>query len=210
MTRPIDPPAKNDKTAARSAASKSSPKRTPKPTSSPKSSQRRARGLLSVGVELDKILQPHHRKRGIADADLVGAWSQIMGKDLAHQCSPQRLARGPQGEPGTLHLNVWGPLALELQHLSPQLIERVNSHYGYRAVGRLAFHQLPAPANPPGGRGQPSAAETGRPYKTGPSRHEAQAASPDLEARLTEITDPELRAALLELGRSIETTESKS
>jgi hypothetical protein len=34
-------------------------------------------------------------------------------------------------------------LALELQHLAPQIIERVNAHLGHAAVARIALVQRP-------------------------------------------------------------------
>ena len=156
---------------------------------------RRARGLLAVALEVDKVMQPHHAKRGFAAGDLAVAWARIMGPDLAEHCAPRHLTRGPKGEAGTLHINVWGPLALELQHLSPQLIERINSHYGYRAVARLAFHQTP----PPGLHTQPRRAKTA----AAPGRRDRAQRGPDREARLAAIEDPELQAALRDLGESV-------
>ncbi|MGO9392701.1 DUF721 domain-containing protein, partial [Rhodoblastus sp.] len=46
-------------------------------------------------------------------------------------------------EPATLVLRVSGGMAIEIQHMAPQLIERVNAHLGWRAVGRLAIRQGP-------------------------------------------------------------------
>jgi hypothetical protein len=38
-----------------------------------------------------------------------------------------------------------GPVALELQHLSDQVLARVNGHLGRRVVERLRFVQDPTP-----------------------------------------------------------------
>jgi len=43
----------------------------------------------------------------------------------------------------TLIVKVEGAMALELQHLSPQIIERLNNYYGYAAIGRLHIIQSP-------------------------------------------------------------------
>ncbi len=50
---------------------------------------------------------------------------------------------GEEREPGTLVLRVEGPAAIEIQHLSGVICERVNRFLGWRAVARLALRQAP-------------------------------------------------------------------
>ena len=70
----------------------------------------------------------------------------MVGPLLAARSMPERL-RFPQGERlgGTLFIRVEGSFALEFQHLTPQILERVNTFYGYRAVERLVMKQGPIP-----------------------------------------------------------------
>ena len=42
-----------------------------------------------------------------------------------------------------LQVRVEGAYALEIQHLHPVIIERVNRYFGWRCVGRLAIRQGP-------------------------------------------------------------------
>ena len=58
-------------------------------------------------------------------------------------------------EPATLVLRVEGPAAIEIQHLSGVILERVNRFFGWQAVDRIALRQAPLrrrqqPAPPPG------------------------------------------------------------
>ena len=46
-------------------------------------------------------------------------------------------------EPATLVLRVEGPAAIEIQHLSNVILERVNRFFGWQAVGRIALRQAP-------------------------------------------------------------------
>ncbi len=46
-------------------------------------------------------------------------------------------------EPATLVLRVEGPAALEIQHLSAVILERVNRFFGWQAIGRIALRQAP-------------------------------------------------------------------
>jgi hypothetical protein len=46
-------------------------------------------------------------------------------------------------EPATLVLRVEGPVALEIQHMSGVIIDKVNRFFGWRAVGRIQIRQAP-------------------------------------------------------------------
>jgi hypothetical protein len=80
-------------------------------------------------------------------------------------------------------------MALELQHRAPLVIERINLYLGRAAISRLAFVQGPLPLTPPAARAAPSALADG----------EAEA----IDRSVVEIPDPELRAALARLGKSV-------
>ena len=54
-----------------------------------------------------------------------------------------RPVEGQPQEPATLVLRVEGPMALEIQHSSDVILERVNRFFGWSAVGRLALRQAP-------------------------------------------------------------------
>lgn len=131
-------------------------------------------------------------KHGMAFGALLADWSSIMGPRLAEQTSPLKLVfpRGKRDE-ATLHLRVSGPAALLLQHEEPQVLERINAFFGWRAVTRLKLvHGAPVlkhrwkPPPPP------------------------KRLTPQQEAELARHTAgledaPELREALERLGRAI-------
>ncbi|MDE0779997.1 MAG: DciA family protein [Alphaproteobacteria bacterium] len=158
-------------------------------------SNKRASGLRAIGAESSKATSPIRRKRGFFEASVFSDWNAIVGPELGDQCVPMRLARGPEGEGGTLHVRVTGPLALELQHLEPQVIERINSFYGFRAIARLRMHQGPI-ASPI--------------RKSSPIRPKA---APEelvaLHEQLKSVTDPELRRALKTFGESVIARKSR-
>lgn len=109
-------------------------------------SERRHRtGPVSAARLVAKIVDPAFRRQGFAEAEALTRWAEIVGKDLARLATPEKLAfrRGsPAG--GTLHVRASGPAAVELQHMAPTIIERMNTYYGYRAVERLHIVQGPA------------------------------------------------------------------
>jgi hypothetical protein len=142
-----------------------------------------------VGGAVDPALA----KQGFGQSSLILHWDAIVGDRLAACSEPiklqwpgravQRLPDAPV-EPATLVLRVSGGMALEIQHMAPQLIERVNAHLGWRAVGRLALRQGPL-------------SKDKRPARIGPPDPQALA-----EARkATEgVEDEDLREALTLLG----------
>lgn len=135
-------------------------------------------------------------KHGFSSASLISDWSLIVGPELAATCQPVKLAfpRGAR-DGGVLHLNVSGGAALELQHIAPQIVERINGHLGYRAVGRLKLVHGPIA----GSRSQ-------RPAPRGVSA--APPVDPARWPELQTIEDVPLRDSLQRLGAAIAARES--
>ena len=133
-------------------------------------------------------------RQGFASTELVTHWTDIVGQEIAAHCEPMRI-KWPRGgdmeapEPATLVLRVEGPVAIEIQHLSPVILERVNRFFGWRAVGRLALRQAPLARRP--------------------ARQVRPAPDPQAAARIAatlDIGDEDLRNALARLGAAIKRT----
>ncbi len=149
--------------------------------------------MRALGAATAKVTGPLFRKRGFAEAGMLTNWPEIIGEVLARRTAPQRISY-PRGErtDGTLYIRVESAWATDLQHLSPQVIERINSYFGYRAVARLAISQGtvpagtdPAPAeNPPPISGQPPPIATGDVAKINDEDLRAALASLDAAVRL--------------------------
>lgn len=77
-------------------------------------------------------------RRGLAFGGLLAEWPSIVGARMADRTAPFRIVF-PHGqrENAVLHLRVATAVALDLQHLEPQIVERINGFFGYRAVARL-------------------------------------------------------------------------
>lgn len=130
-------------------------------------------------------------KRGFVEAALVSDWPNIVGSMLGGATLPLRIAF-PVGQRsgGTLHLRVAsGAVALQIQHQEPLVIQRINSHFGYGAVSRLALTQGTIAPRPP----RRSVAPPVLPPET----------ERRLEASLSIVEDPQLREVLSRLGRHL-------
>jgi hypothetical protein len=113
---------------------------------------------------LDTCLGPSLAAQGFAASDVIVAWPEIVGERLAAFTQPTRIewkrrraGADPEErpDPATLVVRVESAFALEMQHLAPVVIERVNAHYGWRCIGRIVLKQGPVrrfraePAPPP-------------------------------------------------------------
>ncbi|MBF0335340.1 MAG: DUF721 domain-containing protein [Alphaproteobacteria bacterium] len=154
---------------------------------------RRAIGPEQVSAMIGRVAGVALGKRGFAEGAVISEWPAIVGPLLAAQAMPLKLARG-RGEKaeGVLHLKVAsGAAAIELQHLEPLVLQRINGYFGYRAVARLALVQGPLP---------PRRAAKAAPPPPPPL---APADADALARRLDAVEDPDLRAALEGLGRML-------
>lgn len=100
---------------------------------------------------IDNCLAPALARQGFAGRQVVSLWPEIVGERLGRFSRPLKIdwprRRAGPGEaapdPATLVVRVEGAFALELQHLAPVVLERVNRHLGWRAVGKLVLKQGP-------------------------------------------------------------------
>ena len=147
---------------------------------------RLGRGPRPIASTLDRLIARSGHRRGFAEAGLLVDWAAIVGERVGQCTAPERLVRGRGGEPGALHLRIQPGWATEIQHLAPMILERINGYLGYDAVRRLVLKQ--------GAAGAPQ-----RPRSQPPG----EAEPPQLTAALAEVDDPELAAALRDLGRAV-------
>ncbi len=106
--------------------------------------ERRAYAARGLAELVPGLTRAAYKKRSPAGALLMSEWASIVGPRLAGETEPRRLS-GTQ-----LTIACSGPVAMELQHVSGVLIERINTHAGRRLVERLRFVQdsLAAPPAP--------------------------------------------------------------
>ncbi|MGH7071254.1 MAG: DUF721 domain-containing protein, partial [Acetobacteraceae bacterium] len=141
-------------------------------------------GPRPIAALLPRLTGPAFRRRSPLATRLITDWETIVGPAIAAVTTPLRCRAG------VLTISCAGPIALELQHLAPKLIERINNHFGRVLASRLAFRQSP-PARPV------------VPLPPSLPRPDAEAA---LSARLAGLEEGPLRDAFLRLGRALGST----
>lgn len=162
----------------------------PKPKSAP---PEKARGgpARAVAELLPDVSGAAFRKFGFVQSAVVARWPEIVGPRYAAVSVPEsiRFPRGKRAE-GTLCLVVRGAHGPMMQHIAPEIIDRVNRFFGYAAIVKVAIRQgemaTPAPRQAP------------------PSLRPVPA---ELGDSLRAIADPEFRAVLEALAAGVATTQ---
>ena len=163
--------------------------------SPPAEEKRRKRAAPSPAVERPRVNGPRaiadlmpaiggaaFRKFGFIQSSIVTRWAEIAGERHAALSMPESI-RFPVGKKAevTLHLIVAGAHAPILQHVIPDIIERVNRFFGYNAIARIAIRHGQVQAAPSADRPPPRML---RPIPV------------EVGEGLRDISDPELRAVL--------------
>jgi hypothetical protein len=130
------------------------------------------------------------RRFGFVQSSVVTRWPEIVGERHAQVCMPESI-RFPPGEKsdGILQLVVLPAHAPLIQHVIPEIMERVNRFFGYKAVVRVKLRQ--GAVKPPHAQEPPKAPPSLKPIPM------------ELGDSLRDIGDPELRTVLESLARSL-------
>ncbi len=153
-----------------------------------------------MATHLHKHIRKATRKAferyGFAYAEILAHWREIVGADIAGFCAPERIrwprmnaqhaANSRRKLGGTLVIRVTDGRAVELQHETSRIIDRVNTYYGYEAIIGITLVQGPLPAQ--------AAVAVKRPALDAEREGE-------LEQAVGQIENESLRHALTRLGR---------
>lgn len=134
-------------------------------------------GTKQIGAFVTQVTQPAFKKKSPILVRLALNWADFVGPHLGQQTEPRRLSAG------TLTLACAGPVAMELQHQTVQLLERINTACGLRGVHAIQRLKLV-------------------------QDHTLRPVAPRVQKRLPAVSvegveDDELRAALERLGGHI-------
>ena len=129
------------------------------------------------------------RRFGFVQSSIVTRWDDIVGSRYAEVSAPESI-RFPVGQKsnGTLNLIVGSGFAPMMQHVLPEIVERVNRFFGYNAVAKVTMKQGTVERRQAERRPPPAML---KPVPT------------DMGEGLREIGDPELRSVLESLARGL-------
>lgn len=135
----------------------------------------------ALGALIPSLTRPVFRRQNPSVARIMSDWVELVGPKLAGQTAPRGLTAG------TLTIAASGPMAMELTHLAPALIARLNGALGQVVVQRIKVVQGFVPRRPASPPPPP-------PSPPPPER---------VMAAIGEVNDPELREALARLAKGV-------
>ena len=149
----------------------------------------RENGLRALGGLAQRLTSGLAKGRGASIARLRADWPVIVGPELARTTRPDALLAGRGGRTGAkvLRMRVSSAAALEVQHMTSQIVERVNAYFGHRQIDDIRLTQGIIP-QPPVPRAPPA-----------PSPEVAA----QMASRVADVADSDLRAALARLGARV-------
>ena len=177
------------------------------------------KGFLQAGSLLEIGLRQSMAKRGFGESRVLTHWAEIVGADIARIAEPLKLNYPKDGFGADLVVLCVGANAPLVQMQIPDIIERVNSCYGYRAITRVKVtqtrgkhgganvaHAAMSQSNlpPPTGLVPSGFAEEATPFQ-----HRTKAdilrvsKKQDMHRALANVQNPALKTALESLGESI-------
>lgn len=154
--------------------------------------QRRDPGLRALSRRLPQITAPLLKGRSRAEATLLQDWPRIAGPELADVTRVHRLAFPKRDERRNARLTLACEpgAALNIQHSTPQLIERINGYFGFALVAEIALQQR-------------HMAQREEPRRKAPAAVPGAAELAEAETVTQGLEDPELRGAMTRLAAAV-------
>jgi hypothetical protein len=151
------------------------------------------KGEKQISELTNGIIDPVLARRAGINSALLGSWDEIAGEDFADCTRPEKITWARGGDdgsfrPGVLTIACEGARALFLTHAQGELIQRINSFFGFAAVQQIRIVQKPVYQQVKRSRAPP------------PLKGEA---ARKLEGMMQGIEDDKLRQAIARLGTAV-------
>ena len=96
-------------------------------------------GLRPFSNSIPKTLKKHLKKGGYNYSNIVDNWTQMVSKKISDCCYPITVKMGKEMRNGTLVLNVLHGKELEIEYAKKEIVDKVNSFFGYNCISRVTL-----------------------------------------------------------------------
>ena len=94
-------------------------------------------GLRPFSSSIPKTLKKHLKKSGYNYSNVVDNWTKIVNKKISDSCYPITIKMGKEMKNGTLILNVLHGKELEIEYSKKEIIDNINSFFGYDCIAHI-------------------------------------------------------------------------
>ena len=97
-------------------------------------------GLRPFSSSIPKTLKKHLRKGGYNYSNIVDNWTNMVSKKISDSCYPATVKMGKEMRNGILVLNVIHGKELEVEYEKKEIIDKINSFFGYNCIGNIKLN----------------------------------------------------------------------
>ena len=100
-------------------------------------------GLRPFSNSIPKTLKKHLKKNGYNYSNIVDNWTRMVSKKISDACYPVTVKMGKEMKDSTLVLNVIHGKELEVEYEKNQIIDKINSFFGYKYISNVTLKTVP-------------------------------------------------------------------
>ena len=96
-------------------------------------------GLRPFSSSIPKTLKKYLRKGGFNYSNIVDNWTKMVSKKVSDACYPISVKMGKDMKNGILILNVVHGKELEIEYEKKDIIDKINSFFGYNCIANITL-----------------------------------------------------------------------
>ena len=96
-------------------------------------------GLRPFSSSIPKVLKKHIRKGAFNYSNIVENWTKMVSRKISDSCYPATIKMGKEMKNGNLVLNVVHGKEMEIEYLKNEIIDKINSFFGYNCIGNITL-----------------------------------------------------------------------
>ena len=96
-------------------------------------------GLRPFSSSIPKTLRKHLRKGGYNYSNIIDNWTKMVSKKISDASYPVTIKMGKEMRNGTLILNVIHGKEMEIEYEKREIIEKINSFFGYNCISSITL-----------------------------------------------------------------------
>ena len=110
-------------------------------------SQNFIQGLRPFSSSIPKTLKKYLKKGGYNYSNIVDNWTKMVEKKISDACYPITVKMGKEMRDGTLVLNVLHGKELEIEYEKKEIMDKINTFFGYNCISQVALKIVKEEAN---------------------------------------------------------------
>ena len=100
-------------------------------------------GLRPFSSSIPKSLKKYLRKGGYNYSNIIDNWTKLVSRKTSDACYPVEVKMGKEMRDGTLVLNVIHGKEMQIEYEKKNIIEKLNSFFGYNCIGQIKLKIAP-------------------------------------------------------------------